>query len=68
MTSLQYQAVGNILSVALASMMIHDGITWLCSLAVKDQLKSAVLIYGLVTFIAAYRCVDTRCHVAANGD
>merc|ERR1719424_685350 len=31
---------------------------WFRSFAVKDQYKSAVLVSGLVTFIAAYRYMD----------
>jgi hypothetical protein len=55
MTSLQCQAVYNTLSVALAIMRTHVGITLIRSLAVKDQLQNAVLIYGLVMFIATSR-------------
>jgi len=54
MTDLQYQAVYNVLSFALASMMATTIYLWFRSFAVKDQFKSAVLISGLVTFIAAY--------------
>jgi len=54
MTDLQYQAVYNVLSFALASMMATTMYLWFRSFAVKDQFKSAVLISGLVTFIAAY--------------
>jgi len=42
------------LSFALASMMATTVFLWFRSSAVKDQYKSAVLISGLVTFIAAY--------------
>jgi len=54
MTNLQYQAVYNVLSFALASMMATTVYLWFRSSAVKPQFKSAVLISGLVTFIAAY--------------
>jgi bacteriorhodopsin len=54
MTDLQYQAVYNVLSFALASMMATTMYLWFRSYAVADKYKSAVLISGLVTFIAAY--------------
>lgn len=54
MTDLQYQAVYNVLSFALASMMATTLFLWFRSTAVQDKYKSAVLISGLVTFIAAY--------------
>jgi len=54
MTDLQYQAVYNVLSFALASMMATTVYLWFRSFAVKAQYQSAVLISGLVTFIAAY--------------
>jgi len=54
MTDMQYQAVYNVLSFALASMMATTVYLWFRSFAVKDQFKSAVVISGLVTFIAAY--------------
>jgi len=57
MTDLQYQAVYNVLSFALASMMATTMYLWFRSFAVKDQYKSAVLISGLVTFIAAYHYI-----------
>merc|ERR1712194_803064 len=56
-TDLQYQAVYNVLSFALASMMATTMFLWFRSTAVKDQFKSAVLISGLVTFIAAYHYI-----------
>merc|ERR1711879_81430 len=46
--------VYNTLSFALASMMATTMYLWFRSTAVRDQFKSAVLISGLVTFIAAY--------------
>ena len=57
MTNLQYQAVYNVLSFALASMMATTMYLWFRSTAVKDQYKSAVLISGLVTFIAGYHYI-----------
>merc|ERR1711948_9022 len=57
MSDVQYQAVYNTLSFALASMMATTMYLWFRSTAVRDQFKSAVLISGLVTFIAAYHYV-----------
>jgi bacteriorhodopsin len=57
MTNLQYQAVYNVLSFALASMMATTMYLWLRVPAVTDKYKSAVLISGLVTFIAAYHYI-----------
>jgi len=54
MTDLQYQAVYNVLSFSLATMMATTVYLWFRSTAVHDKYKSAVLISGLVTFIAAY--------------
>lgn len=54
MNDLQYQAVYNVLSFSLASMMATTLFLWFRSLAVKECYRSAVLISGLVTFIAAY--------------
>jgi bacteriorhodopsin len=54
MTDVQYQAVYNVLSFALASMMATTMYLWFRSWAVADKYKSAVIISGLVTFIAAY--------------
>jgi len=54
MSDLQFQAVYNVLSFSLASMMATTIFLWFRSFAVKDQYKSAVIISGLVTFIAAY--------------
>jgi len=54
MSDLQFQAVYNCLSFALASMMSTTMYLWFRSTAVADKYKSAVLISGLVTFIAAY--------------
>jgi len=57
MTDMQYQGVYNMLSFSLASMMATTMYLWFRSFAVKDQYKSAVLISGLVTFIAAYHYI-----------
>merc|ERR1711988_1881333 len=57
MTDLQYQAVYNVLSFALASMMATTLYLWFRMFAVKDQYQSAVSISGLVTFIAAYHYI-----------
>merc|ERR1712025_153250 len=54
MTDLQFQAVYNVLSFALASMMATTMYLFLRQFAVKPRYQSAVLISGLVTFIAAY--------------
>merc|ERR1712134_254959 len=58
MSDLQYQAVYNVLSFSLASMMATTMYLWFrASTGVKDQYKSAVFISGLVTFIAAYHYI-----------
>jgi len=57
MTDMQYQAVYNVLSFALASMMATTMYLWFRSFAVADKYKSAVIISGLVTFIAAYHYI-----------
>jgi bacteriorhodopsin len=54
MNDVQYQTVYNTLSFSLASMMATTMFLWFRSTAVHDKFKSAVLISGLVTFIAAY--------------
>jgi len=54
MSDLQFQAVYNVLSFALASMMATTMFLWIRSVNVHDKYKSAVFISGLVTFIAAY--------------
>merc|ERR1712176_1143840 len=54
MSDVQYQTVYNTLSFALASMMATTMYLWFRSTAVADKYRSAVLISGLVTFIAAY--------------
>merc|ERR1712224_73419 len=57
MTDLQYQGVYNILSFALASMMSTTMYLWFRSFSVMEKYRSAVLISGLVTFIAAYHYI-----------
>merc|ERR1712146_781959 len=57
MTDMQYEAVYNTLSFSLASMMATTMYLWFRSFAVKDKYQSAVLISGLVTFIAAYHYI-----------
>jgi len=57
MTDTQFQAVYNVLSFSLASMMATTVYLWFRSFAVQDKFKSAVLISGLVTFIAAYHYI-----------
>ena len=57
MTDLQYQAVYNVLSFSLASMMSTTMYLWFRSFAVQERYRSAVLISGLVTFIALYHYI-----------
>merc|ERR1711934_569078 len=57
MSDLQYQAVYNVLSFSLASMMATTMYLWFRAFAVRDRYKSAVYISGLVTFIAAYHYI-----------
>merc|ERR1719188_2633369 len=57
MNDMQYQAVYNVLSFSLASMMATTMYLWFRATAVKDEYKSAVIISGLVTFIAAYHYI-----------
>jgi len=57
MSDVQYQAVYNVLSFALASMMATTMYLWFRSFAVMEKYRSAVLISGLVTFIAAYHYI-----------
>merc|ERR1712004_32216 len=57
MTWVQYQAVYNVLSFSLASMMATTMYLWFRATAVKDHYASAVFISGLVTFIAAYHYI-----------
>jgi len=57
MNDTQFQAVYNVLSFSLASMMATTVYLFFRASAVQDKFKSAVLISGLVTFIAAYHYV-----------
>jgi bacteriorhodopsin len=57
MTNVQYQTVYNTLSFSLASMMATTMYLWFRSFAVLNKYQSAVLISGLVTFIAAYHYI-----------
>jgi len=50
----QFQLVYNVLSFSLASMMATTLFLWMRAPAVLDKYRTAVLISGLVTFIAAY--------------
>lgn len=54
---MQFQAVYNVLSFTLASMMSTTMYLWFRAGAVQDKYKSAVFISGLVTFIAAYHYI-----------
>merc|ERR1712182_16727 len=63
MSDVQYQAVYNVLSFALASMMATTMYLWFRSFAVAEKYRSAVLISGLVTFIAAYHYIISKCGV-----
>jgi bacteriorhodopsin len=54
MSDLEFQTVYNTLSFALASMAATTVFLWFRSFGVKDKYQSAVIISGLVTFIAAY--------------
>jgi len=57
MTDLQYQAVYNVLSFSLASMMSTTLFLWMRIPGVKDCYATALIISGLVTFIAAYHYI-----------
>merc|ERR1712072_606020 len=57
MTDLRYQSVYNALSFSLASMSATTMYLWFRSFAVNAKYQSAVLITGLVTFIAAYHYI-----------
>merc|ERR1712227_487294 len=54
MTDGQFQLVYNILSFSLASMMSTTLFLWLRFPAIHHKYQSAVIISGMVTFIAAY--------------
>jgi len=57
MTDGQYQLVYNILSFSLASMMATTIFLWMRVPAVEAKYKTALIISGLVTFIAAYHYI-----------
>jgi len=57
MTDFQFQVVYNVLSFALASMMATTVFLMFRSFAVQAKYQSAVIVSGLVTFIAAYHYV-----------
>jgi len=57
MSDMGFQAVYNVLSFTLASMMATTMYLWFRAGAVQDKYKSAVFISGLVTFIAAYHYI-----------
>merc|ERR1711869_167715 len=57
MKDAQFQLVYNILSFSLASMMATTIFMWMRVPAIAGKYQSAVLISGLVTFIAAYHYI-----------
>merc|ERR1712110_494914 len=57
MTDGQFQLVYNVLSFSLASMMATTLFLWMRVPAVGARYQTAVLISGLVTFIAAYHYI-----------
>merc|ERR1719198_1945556 len=57
MTDMQYQAVYDILSFSLACMMSTTMFLWMRVPSVNERYKGAVMISGLVTFIAAYHYI-----------
>jgi len=54
MTASQFDLVYNVLSFSLASMAASTAFFWLRVSSVHEKYKSALVISGLVTFIAAY--------------
>ena len=50
----QFQLVYNVLSFSLASMMASTVFFWMRVSSVNAKYQSALIISGLVTFIAAY--------------
>jgi len=54
MTDSQFQLVYNVLSFSLASMMATTIFLWMRVPAINDKYRTALIISGLVTFIAAY--------------
>jgi len=57
MTASQFDLVYNVLSFTLASMASSTAFFWLRVNSVHEKYKSALVISGLVTFIAAYHYV-----------
>jgi len=57
MKDAQFQLVYNILSFSLASMMATTIFLWMRVPAISGKYQSAVIISGLVTFIAAYHYI-----------
>jgi bacteriorhodopsin len=56
-TAAQYDLVYNVLSFSLASMAASTMFFWLRLSSVHEKYKSALVISGLVTFIAAYHYI-----------
>merc|ERR1712054_346270 len=57
MTAGQFDLVYNVLSFSLASMAASTAFFWLRVSSVHEKYKSALVISGLVTFIAAYHYI-----------
>jgi bacteriorhodopsin len=57
MSDAHYETIYNVLSFSLASMMSTTLFLWLRMPAIVPKYKSAVLISGMVTFIAAYHYI-----------
>jgi len=57
MNNTQYQTVYDVLSFSLASMMATTMYLWLSAPRIHNKYQSAVIISGLVTFIAAYHYI-----------
>merc|ERR1719395_83450 len=53
----QFQLVYDVLSFSLASMMATTVFLWMRVPSIHEKYKTAVLISGLVTFIAAYHYI-----------
>merc|ERR1711959_532876 len=58
MSDAHYETIYNVLSFSLASMMATTLFLWIRIPAIVPKYQSAVLISGMVTFIAAYRYMD----------
>merc|ERR1711879_976165 len=57
MSDSQFQLVYNVLSFTLASMMSTTLFLWMRAPSISPRYQTAVLISGLVTFIAAYHYI-----------